>query len=72
MNQETTGNTRRPPWHLWLIGVLALAWNGAGAVDYVMTKTRNAAYLGSFTPEQIWELVAYLQHLSTLPPKAKD
>ena len=27
---------------------------------------------GSFTPEQIWELVAYLQHLSTLPPKAKD
>lgn len=27
---------------------------------------------GSFTPEQIWELVAYLQHLSTLPPKARD
>jgi mono/diheme cytochrome c family protein len=22
----------------------------------------------AFTPEQIWELVAYLQHLSTLPP----
>lgn len=24
---------------------------------------------GAFSPEEIWELVAYLQHLSTLPPK---
>jgi hypothetical protein len=25
------------PWHLWLVGVLALLWNSFGAFDYVMT-----------------------------------
>jgi len=41
------------PWHLWLVGVLALLWNGVGAFDYVMTETRNATYMSSFTPEQL-------------------
>jgi hypothetical protein len=41
------------PWHLWLVGVLALLWNSGGAFDYVMTQTRNPSYMGSFTPEQL-------------------
>jgi hypothetical protein len=41
------------PWHLWLVGVLALLWNSIGAFDYVMTETRNASYMSSFTPEQL-------------------
>lgn len=44
---------RPAPWHLWLVGVLTLLWNGVGAFDYLMTKTKNASYLGSFTPEQL-------------------
>ncbi|MCM8732218.1 hypothetical protein ACFO8O_14740 [Hephaestia sp. GCM10023244] len=43
----------RRPWHLWAVGVLSLIWNAGGAVDYVMTKTHNAAYLANFTPEQL-------------------
>ena len=41
------------PWHLWVIGILALLWNGFGAYDYLMTQTRNEAYMSAFTPEQL-------------------
>jgi len=41
------------PKHLWIIGVVSLLWNGMGAFDYLMTQTRNAAYMGQFTPEQL-------------------
>ena len=41
------------PWHLWVIGVVALLWNAMGAMDYVMTQTKNAAYMSNFTPEQL-------------------
>ena len=41
------------PWHLWVVGVFALLWSAMGAMDYVMTQTRNAAYLSAFTAEQL-------------------
>ena len=44
-------NTR--PWHLWVVGILGFLWNAMGATDYTMTQTRNAAYMGNFTPEQL-------------------
>jgi hypothetical protein len=43
----------RAPWHLWVVGVAALLWNAVGALDYVMTQTRNAEYMAGFTPEQL-------------------
>jgi hypothetical protein len=57
MTDPTHASTKATPWHLWLVGVLALLWNGVGAFDYVMTETRNVSYLSKFTPEQ----VAYFQ-----------
>ena len=42
----------RTPVHLWIVGVVALLWNGYGGFDYIMTKTNNAAYLAAYTPEQ--------------------
>jgi hypothetical protein len=53
MNSPTPASDTVAPWHLWLVGVLALLWNGVGAFDYVMTETRNAAYMSTFTPEQL-------------------
>ena len=41
------------PWHLWVIGAVSLLWNGFGGFDYVMTKTRNEAYLEPFNEEQL-------------------
>ena len=47
-----TDMTVKTPWHLWVMGVVALLWNSYGGYDYVMTQTNNAAYLAQFTAEQ--------------------
>ena len=41
------------PKHLWIIAILALLWNAVGAFDYLMTQTRNQAYMSQFTQEQL-------------------
>lgn len=41
------------PWHLWVVGVASLLWGAVGAMDYVMTQTRNEAYMNAFTPAQL-------------------
>ena len=43
----------KAPWHLWLVGIIALLWNSMGAFDYLMTQTRNESYMSMFTPEQL-------------------
>ena len=43
----------KTPRHLWIVGILALLWNLVGAMDYIMTETRNEAYMSRFTPEQL-------------------
>lgn len=37
--------TVKTPWHLWLVGVLSLLWNGFGAFDFIQTNTRGEAYM---------------------------
>jgi hypothetical protein len=53
----TAMNNAKPkvatPWHLWVVGGVALLWNAMGALDYTMTETRNAAYMKDFTAEQL-------------------
>lgn len=44
---------QKTPWHLWLVGIVGLLWNAMGAMDYIMTKTRNEQYMSAFTPEQL-------------------
>lgn len=45
----------RTPLHLWIVGALSTLWNAFGAFDYVMTQTRNEAYLAGFTdPQRIY------------------
>ena len=38
------------PLHLWIVGALALLWNGFGAYDYLMTRMRDKDYLASMMP----------------------
>jgi hypothetical protein len=38
------------PVHLWIVGLLALLWNGFGCFDYFMTRTRGAGYIESMMP----------------------
>ncbi|MCR5880740.1 hypothetical protein [Phenylobacterium sp. J367] len=46
----TTTNDAGParaatPWHLWVVGLLSLVWNGFGATDYTMTQLQGDAWL---------------------------
>lgn len=47
----------RTPWHIWVIGVVALLWNAGSAFDYLMIKTGNPEYLAQMTPDQLTYLV---------------
>ena len=50
-----TDMTIKTPWHLWLVGVIAVLFNAIGAFDYVMSMTQGASYMASagMTPAQI-------------------
>lgn len=50
---STASVPARIPWHLWVVGGLGTLWNAVGAFDYLMTQTRNDAYMSAFTPEQL-------------------
>ena len=47
--------TTKTPWHLWLVGVIAVLFNAIGAFDYVMSMAQGASYMASagMTPAQI-------------------
>lgn len=53
MSEERAKRNGRTPWHLWVIGILAVLWNAGGAFDYLMTQTQNEGYMSQFTPEQL-------------------
>lgn len=50
---NATAQRHAAPWHLWLVGIVSLLWNGFGAYDYLMTQTQNAAYMGQFAEDQL-------------------
>jgi hypothetical protein len=45
----------KTPWHLWLVGIVALLFNAIGVFDFVMSMAQGAKYQASagMTPEQI-------------------
>ena len=45
----------KTPWHLWLVGVVAVLFNSIGVFDFVMSMSRGADYMASagMTPDQI-------------------
>ncbi|MFC1660826.1 hypothetical protein ACFL3S_05140 [Gemmatimonadota bacterium] len=53
MSEDQATSNGSTPWHLWVIGVLAVLWNSMGAYDYLMTQTQNEGYMSKFTPEQL-------------------
>lgn len=53
MSELQASNNVKTPTHIWVVGVLGLLWSAMGAMDYVMTQTRNESYMSAFTPEQL-------------------
>ena len=50
MDEAFAAPAGKAPWHLWVVGLVSLAWNAFGGVDYAMTRTRNLAYLEAAMP----------------------
>lgn len=50
-----TDALKKTPWHLWLVGVVAVLFNAIGVFDFVMSMTQGEAYMASagMTPDQI-------------------
>ena len=40
-------------WHLWVVGLVALLWNGLNSFDYVMTQTQGDAWLANMDPTEL-------------------
>jgi len=53
----------KTPWHVWIIGGLALLWNGFGAFDFTATAARFEPWTANF-PQ------AMLDYIYSLPPWA--
>ena len=53
MSDAAPSTAAKPPWHLWVVGIVGVLWNAVGAMDYTMTQTRNGAYLKAVTPEML-------------------
>jgi hypothetical protein len=54
VNEMNAGDTRpKTPVHLWIIGVLALLWDGMGAFDYLATKLKLDFYTSQFNEQQL-------------------
>ncbi len=53
MSRYSSTDRQRTPWHLRLVGVIAMLWSAMGVVDFLMTQTRNETYMSQFTPEQL-------------------
>jgi hypothetical protein len=45
----------KTPWHIWLIGVIAVLFNSIGVFDFVMSMVQGAEYQAraGMTPDQI-------------------
>ena len=53
MSDSEQNETVEIPKHLWVIGAVTVLWNSMGAMDFVMTQTKNESYMAAFTPEQL-------------------
>jgi hypothetical protein len=53
LNQNIATPAAGRPKHLWIVGIVSLLWNAMGAFDYLMTQTRNEAYMANFTEAQL-------------------
>ena len=48
MSEPTSPSSERnAPWHLWVVGILALLWNGSGAYTIMMAQAGKLADLGA-------------------------
>ncbi|MBA3067283.1 MAG: hypothetical protein FP825_02235 [Hyphomonas sp.] len=53
MTEQTSPDGVKAGWHIWLVGIIGVLWNGFGCVDFTMTVTKNEAYLAGYPQEML-------------------
>ena len=53
MSDSMESQPQGRPWHLWVLGILCLLVSGMGAFDWIMTVSRNEAYLAQVPQETL-------------------
>jgi hypothetical protein len=59
----TADSTRKMPWHIWVVGILTLLWNGSGAYTIMMAQAGRLANISSdeaayYAAQPSWFVVA--------------
>lgn len=70
MTDDTTPAAGGTPWHLWVVGILALLWNGYGCFDYLMTTMRGEEYLREAAAGMNWDAAqtdAFVAYYASMP-----
>lgn len=57
----------KAPWHLWVIGLISLMWNGFGAMDYARTQMRDRDYVAGMSEPFGIELEQALAYFEAMP-----
>lgn len=60
---ETAG----APWHLWVVGILALMFTAFGAYDYLMSQMGDRAYIGAAVEPFGIDTDVAIAYFSTFP-----
>ncbi len=58
MTNDNVQGVVKPGWHIWLVGILGVLWNGFGSLDFTMTASRNEAWLAPYPEEMLNYLFA--------------
>lgn len=61
------GLEERSPWHLWVVGIVSLAWNAFGAWDYLQTQLGNREYVAAMTEPMGVNVDAALAYYDRFP-----
>ncbi len=55
------------PWHVWVVGVLALLFSLFGALDYVMSQSANRAWMEAMVEPMGMDADVALEYFSSFP-----
>lgn len=58
---------QKAPWHLWVVGLVSLLWNGFGAYDYTQTQLRNVDYMTSAFEQMGVDVAAGMDYFDSFP-----
>ena len=67
VSDEDAGDPGSAPWHLWVVGVLAVMFTAFGAYDYVMSQLGDRAYIGAMVEPAGIETEVAVAYFSSFP-----